>query len=406
MSIGVRPCQRLSSERFVSMTPAIELPVRPVVQNRRGILELTKPEFQAWLQEHGQPPLRVRQIRRWILEAGAQSFDQMTDLPQSLRQELADSFVPLATRVERHLEAADNTHKLLLRLPDDQLIECVLIQEAQRRTACISTQVGCGMGCVFCASGLGGLQRNLTLAEMVEQLVRLRNLPSPSVPAPLPLTPDPSPRRGEGKPNRLTHFVVMGMGEPLANLDALLEALEVATAKDGLGIGARHITISTVGLPVKIRRLADLGKQYHLAVSLHAPNDALRTQIVATHPKAGLATILEAADYFHEKTGRQVTFEYVLLRGINDAAAQARELALLLRGRHAHVNVIPFNDVEGLPYRRPTQEALATFTRTLEQHGISIKVRKRKGSEIDAACGQLRRRVAQTPEPSSVPLVQ
>src|SRR5262249_30819304 len=154
---------------------------------------------------------------------------------------------------------------------------------------------------------------------------------------------------------------VMGMGEPLANLDALLEALEVATAKDGLGIGARHVTISTVGLPGKIRRLADLGKQYHLAVSLHAPNDALRNQIVPTNPKTGLDAILEAADYFLVQTGRQVTFEYVLLRGINDSAAHAEELAGLLGGRRAHVNLIPYNDVEGLPYRSPSTGALAAF---------------------------------------------
>ena len=183
----------------------------------------------------------------------------------------------------------------------------------------------------------------------------------------------------------------MGMGEPLANLDNLLAALDVATTKDGLGIGARHITISTVGLPAKIRRLADLGKQYHLAVSLHAPNDALRNQIVPTNPKTGLLEILGAADYFFEKTGRQVTFEYVLLGGLNDAAAHARELARLLKGRHAHVNLIPFNDVPGLPYRRPAQAALAEFVDTLRRGGLSVKVRKRKGSEIDAACGQLRR---------------
>jgi 23S rRNA (adenine2503-C2)-methyltransferase len=176
----------------------------------------------------------------------------------------------------------------LLRLHDGQLIECVLIQEAERHTACISTQVGCGMGCVFCASGLGGVERNLTAGEILEQLIRLRNL--------LPAD------------QRLTHIVVMGMGEPLANLDSLLEALDTAGAKDGLGIGARHITISTVGLPVKIRRLAELGKQYHLAVSLHAPNDPLRTQIVPTNDKTGLDAILAAADYFFEKTGRQVTF--------------------------------------------------------------------------------------------------
>src|SRR5207302_4295698 len=181
-----------------------------------------------------------------------------------------------------------------------------------RHAACISTQVGCGMGCVLCASGLYGLARNLTAGEILEQLVRLRNL--------LPVG------------GRLTHVVVMGMGEPLANLDSLLAALEIAGAKDGLGIGARHITISTVGLPAKIRRLAELGKQYHLAVSLHAPNDTLRTRIVPTNDKTGLQPILEAADYFFEKTGRQVTFEYVLLGDLNDEPQHARELVRLLRG--------------------------------------------------------------------------
>ena len=314
---------------------------------RRGILDLTTAELQEWLKRHDQPPLRARQIRRWLLAMGAESFEQMTDLPKSLREQLTTAFVPLASEIEKHLRAADDTHKLLLRLRDGKRIECVLIQEGARRTACISTQVGCGMGCVFCASGLNGVERNLTAAEILEQPVRLRNLPA--------VQPSTS-QSDQDVCSRLSHVVVMGMGEPLANLDALLEALDIATAKDGLGIGARHITISTVGLPAKIRRLADLGKQYHLAVSLHAPNDALRSQIVATHAKNGMAAILEAADYFHQRTGRQVTFEYVLLRDINDDATHARELARLLRGRKAHVNVIPFNDVEGLPYRRPSEE--------------------------------------------------
>jgi 23S rRNA (adenine2503-C2)-methyltransferase len=203
-------------------------------------------------------------------------------------------------------------------------------------------------------------------------------------------------------PHRLTHIVVMGMGEPLANLDNLLAALEIAGAKEGLGIGARHITISTVGLPIKIRRLADLGKQYHLAVSLHAPNDRVRTQIVPTNDKTGLEAILTAADYFFERTGRQVTFEYVLLRGLNDSVEQARELARFLSGRQAHVNLIPFNDVAGLPYRRPTDEALQAFLGALRRAGISVKIRKRKGSEIDAACGQLRRAASGVVDKESV----
>jgi 23S rRNA (adenine2503-C2)-methyltransferase len=337
----------------------------------RALLDLSRDELLAWLQARGEPPMRARQVRRWLVAGRAETFEQMTDLPLSLRGVLAEEFVPLGTSVARHLAAADGTHKLLLRLHDGQLIECVLLQEADRRTVCISTQVGCGMGCVFCASGLGGVVRNLTAGEILEQLLRLRNL--------LPAE------------ERLTHVVVMGMGEPLANLDGLLEALETVTAKDGLGIGARHITISTVGLPAKIRQLADLGKQYHLAVSLHAPNDALRDRIVPTNPKTGLAAILEAADYFFEKTGRQLTFEYVLLHGINDGVEHAAELARLLRGRNAFINLIPFNDVQGLPYRRPSQEALTAFVERLRQGGVSVKVRKRKGSEIDAACGQLRR---------------
>jgi 23S rRNA (adenine2503-C2)-methyltransferase len=247
-----------------------------------------------------------------------------------------------------------------------------MIPEENRRTACVSTQVGCGMGCVFCASGLEGVARNLSAGEIVEQLVRLRNL--------LP---------GEV---RLSNIVVMGMGEPLANLENLLEALRLAGDPEGMNIGARHVTISTVGLPAKIRKLAELGKQYHLAVSLHAPDDELRNRIVPTNPQTGIHAILEAADYFFAKTGRQVTYEYVLLGGLNDGIEQGRALARLLTGRKAHVNLIPFNDVEGLPYRRPSPESLSNFTDALRQAGISVKVRKRKGSEIDAACGQLRRK--------------
>lgn len=337
----------------------------------RALLDVPSEEMLAWLQARGQAPLRLRQMRRWLLAGRVVAFEQMSDLPKPLREELAVSFRPLGSDIARHLVSCDGTHKLLLRLHDGQVIECVLLQEADRRTVCISTQVGCGMGCVFCASGLGGVVRNLTAGEILEQLIHARNL--------LPAE------------ERLTHIVVMGMGEPLANLDALLEALAVATSPQGLGIGARHITISTVGLPAKIRRLADLGKQYHLAVSLHAPNDELRTRIVPTNDKTGLTEILAAADYFHATTGRQVTYEYVLLRDLNDQPGHAAELAKLLRGRQAHVNLIPFNDVEGLPYHRLTQQALTDFLAILRGAGISVKVRKRKGADIDAACGQLRR---------------
>jgi 23S rRNA (adenine2503-C2)-methyltransferase len=357
------------------MAPRTELPMnyQPDAPPRelRGLLDVPRAELLAWLKDRGQPPMRARQLERWVIAARATDFERMTDLPRGLRADLAEEFSPLATQIDRHLVSCDGTNKLLLRLSDGNVVECVLLKEADRRTVCVSTQVGCGMGCVFCASGIGGVVRNLRSGEILEQMIRCRNL--------LP----------EGE--RLTHVVVMGMGEPLANFDSLLEALAVATSPNGLGLSARHIHVSTVGLPTRIRQLADLGKQYHLAVSLHAPNDTLRSEIVPTNDKTGLAAIVEAADYFYATTGRQVTYEYVLLRDLNDRPQHAVELAQLLRGRQAHVNLIPFNDVRGLQWGRPTQEAIDDFVDALRRSRISVKVRKRKGADIDAACGQLRR---------------
>jgi 23S rRNA (adenine2503-C2)-methyltransferase len=240
----------------------------------------------------------------------------------------------------------------------------------------LSTQVGCGIGCVFCASGLKGVERNLSADEIFEQAIRLRNL--------LPT--------GE----TVTHVVVMGMGESLANLDGLIPALDrLCSAKEGLGISQRRVTISTVGLPEKIIKLASLDRQYHLAVSLHAPTEALRNALVPVNEKIGLDAVLAAADAYFERTGRQVTYEYVLLRGINDRPVDAHALAHLLANRRAHVNVIPYNPVAGLPFERPDPASVRQFVTVVRGGGISITVRKTKGRTIDAACGQLRRRLEQ-----------
>jgi 23S rRNA (adenine2503-C2)-methyltransferase len=327
--------------------------------------------LKAWLAERGQPAFRAAQIRKWVFDGRAESFEAMSDLPKALRTELATEYSLWTSKIVRQLGSADGTEKLLLELADGGRIECVLLREGERRSICISTQVGCAMGCVFCASGLDGVDRNLTSGEIIEQMLLLaRVLPADE---------------------RLSHIVVMGMGEPLANLDNLLLALDEASAEDGLGISHRRITISTVGLPKPIHRLCEKNTRYHLAVSLHAPNDELRNRIVPVNKNIGLAEIVEAADRYYGVSGRRLTFEYVLLAGINDQPQHARQLVHLLAGRTALLNVIPYNPVADLPYRTPTPAAIHRFRDILVNGGINVKFRQRKGDAINAACGQLRR---------------
>jgi 23S rRNA (adenine2503-C2)-methyltransferase len=337
------------------------------------LLNLRLEQLAAWLTEHGQPEFRARQIKHWLFRTRIRGFEEMTDLPQPLRGALTADFAIWSASVVRHLHAEDGTEKLLLQLADGGRIECVLLRDGARRTICISTQVGCAMGCVFCASGLEGVDRNLTTGEIVEQMLLLSRL--------LPAN------------ERLSHIVVMGMGEPLANLDRLLPALEQAASRDGLGISPRRITISTVGLPGAIERLCELKCQYNLAVSLHAPNDTLRNQLVPVNKNIHLGPILAAADHYFDVSGRRLTFEYVLLSELNDRPEHARELVQLLRGRLALLNVIPYNPVAGLPYRTPTATAQRQFREILEAGGVNVQFRERKGDAIDAACGQLRRSV-------------
>jgi 23S rRNA (adenine2503-C2)-methyltransferase len=333
------------------------------------LLDALDRQLNHWLEVRGAASYRRGQIRRWLFERRAADWEVMSDLPQKLRRELTENLPLWRTQTLRHTKAEDGTEKLLLALAHGGQIECVLLRDRLRRTICISTQVGCGMGCVFCASGLDGALRNLSTGEIVEQMLRLQQL--------------------LGTEERLSHVVVMGMGEPLANLDALLPALAEAHRADGLGISTRRITISTVGLPAAIDRLAGRQPHYRLALSLHAPNDALRRQLVPAGQS--LQSLLAAADRYFSVSGRRMTFEYVLLAGINDQPEHARQLALLLGRREALLNIIPYNPVAGLPYQTPSTASQQTFQRILTSSGLRVKFRHRKGKRIDAACGQLRR---------------
>jgi 23S rRNA (adenine2503-C2)-methyltransferase len=341
------------------------------LDSMRHLLDTPVAELQAWLAERGLPAYRADQVRHWVFAGRAQSFDDMTNLPKALRSQLAADYQFWTIETVRHSRSPDGTEKLLLQLADGEQIECVLLRDGERRTICVSTQVGCAMGCVFCASGLAGVARNLTAGEIVEQLLLVARL--------LPAD------------ERLSHIVVMGMGEPLANLDRLLTALGEASSPSGLGISPRRITISTVGLPPAMHQLSESGCHYNLAVSLHAPDDALRTRLVPVNKNIGLADILTAADRYFESSGRRLTFEYVLLGELNDRPEQARSLAALLGGRPALLNVIPYNAVAGLEYRMPTLRAVQRFVQILRDAGVNVQVRERKGNAIDAACGQLRR---------------
>lgn len=327
----------------------------------------------ALFDELGMPKFRLGQVRRWVFARKCESFEKMSDISKEHRAVLIEKLGQIFTgKLVTVSQSGDETKKILLQLPDGHRIESVLLRDDRNhRTGCISTQVGCAMGCVFCASGLDGFVRNLTRGEILEQILRLNSLLDEN--------------------ERLTHLVIMGTGEPLLNLDSLLSALEDAVAGDGLDMSARRITISTVGIPGGIRDLAESGKPYKLAISLHAPNDEIRTGIVPRNMVNEIGSILAAAEGYYRKSGRRITFEYVLIDGLNDRPEHAEELARKLRGKNAIVNLIPFNPVDGLPYRTPAVREVKQFLEILESREIQVKIRFRKGDRINAACGQLRR---------------
>ncbi len=338
----------------------------------------------------GEPAFRADQILEWIYAKDAQTFEAMSNLPKRLREQLSASADIGLARVTAQSTAADGTWKLLFTWPDGRSVESVWIPEEDRHTACISSQVGCPVGCRFCASGLDGVERSLTAGEIVEQVWQMRRVVAANGP------PDT-----EGRAARLSNIVFMGMGEPLANYENVMRAIRIINAEWGLGLGARKITVSTVGLPKQIRRLADEALQINLALSLHAPDEELRLKLIPWG-KVPIEELIDACRYFFDKTGREVTLEYVMLAGVNMTRQHAAKLAAICRKLRCNVNLLRYNPVAGLPFERPSSEASLAFQQTLREAGVNAHVRRSRGSEVDAACGQLRRRTA-TPAPPAAP---
>lgn len=334
----------------------------------RPFSDYTLEELEGEFVKLGQPKFRARQAVKWYYEKLATGFDRMTDLPRDLRAKLPEHFLFDATVVAKRYESRDGTIKLLVGLTDGERIETVMIPEEDRRTVCLSTQAGCPVGCVFCASGIGGLKRNLSAGEIVEQLVHVR-------------------RAGV----RMTNVVLMGIGEPLLNYPNTARALRIMNAPWGLGIGWNRITLSTVGLLDKVRQLVKDGLTPNLAMSLHAPSDELRRDLIPTMKKYTVNEIIEAAVDYKQATGKDVTFEYVLLSGVNDDRRHAMELGRRIGGKGVKVNVIPFNPVPEFSFQAPSRSRIDTFVKTLGAYKVFVSVRRRRGDDISAACGQLRR---------------
>jgi len=330
--------------------------------------------IEAELARLGQPAFRARQVREWLFKRGADSFARMSNLPAELREELARRFVVRTAAIADRIESADGTRRFVIRLTDGELVESVLIPMPKGATACLSSQVGCRWRCTFCASGALGLVRNLTAGEILDQALLLR-AESPS-----------------GRGDTVRTVVLMGIGEPLDNYDNVLAAVRTMVAGDGLGIGARRVTISTCGVVPGIEQLAREGLQVKLAVSLGAPDDARRSKLMPVNRTWPLGKLLGACRRYVDSTGRRVTFEYVLIAGLNDSPDDARLLAKRLKGLLCTVNILCLNPHERQPYRTVSRRHAHRFRAALEKEGIEATVRASKGPDAHAACGQLRLR--------------
>ncbi|HAV65208.1 MAG TPA: 23S rRNA (adenine(2503)-C(2))-methyltransferase RlmN [Verrucomicrobiales bacterium] len=366
---------------------------------RKGHLRLPAPvtcdirsqlreELEARFKDWGAPAYRLTQLLEWLYVHRATGWDQMTNIPKALRQQLAGEFSLHELTLARQQGARDTTRKFLWQLADGAFIESVLIpanpalysEASDRQTLCVSTQVGCAYGCRFCASGLEGWKRNLGVDEIVGQILAVERLAAAEA----------GGSSAPGNSRAVTNLVFMGMGEPLANYNNLLKALRILNAPWGCGIGARKITISTSGLAPQIRRLAEEPEQFQLAISLHGATDEVRNRIMPVNRKYPLNELAAAAEQYQKRKGRMITLEYILIEGVNDHLDQTAPLAKLAQRLHAKVNLIPYNKVEGLEWRRPAEEHCIAFAERLRQNGVTATLRLEKGHDIDAACGQLR----------------
>jgi 23S rRNA (adenine2503-C2)-methyltransferase len=343
-----------------------------------SLLGLTTDELRALVREEGEPAYRGSQLAEWLYRNGARTIEEMANLPEKLRARLGEKYRVGRGEIVASQRSKDGTVKLLLSMQDGARVETVGLPYPDRLSCCVSTQVGCPMGCVFCATGLSGYARDLTTGEILAQVLTVQEAMRSQ------------PSQADRRSGRIDHVTFMGMGEPLLNYAATVKAIRLLNNE--VGIGMRQLTISTVGLVPGIRRLACEELQCTLAVSLHAPTDDLRRQLIPGMTRWRVSEIIDACREYVERTGRRVTFEYCLLHGVNDGLAEAHELTRVLHGLNCHVNLISHNPVSELAFRTPSREHVRAFREILETAGIQVTQRVQRGSDIDAACGQLRQR--------------
>ncbi|MDR9795430.1 23S rRNA (adenine(2503)-C(2))-methyltransferase RlmN [Aeribacillus pallidus] len=341
------------------------------MQVKPSIYSLKYTDLKEWLEQQGEKGFRAAQIFDWLYKKRAASFDEMTNLPKSLKEALAEHFDLTTLKTIVKQTSKDGTMKFLFELHDGYSIETVLMRHNYGNSVCVTTQVGCRIGCTFCASTLGGLKRNLSAGEIVAQVIKVQQILD---------------EIGE----RVSHVVIMGIGEPFDNYEEMMSFLKIINDEKGLNIGARHITVSTSGIIPKIYQFADENLQINLAISLHAPNTELRTKLMPINKAFKLPDLMKAVKYYIDKTGRRISFEYGLFGGVNDQVEHALELAELIKDLKCHVNLIPVNYVPERNYVRTSKNQIFRFERTLKEQGINVTIRREHGHDIDAACGQLR----------------